>query len=440
MFSAAFLGMMAFPVALYDVTRLANAAVPLPEPERLALLVSLIEESEPDEIETFSFLLSSSLVSYQVVDEPIEIEGRAPLWQEDSERTTSYENALATKTFVAYSIPRKIFANGKFEFLKAAQFRVELLDGDVLVVSTRDEALFSGRRPPRALPLALAGVLLAVVALVFLNREFGGIRRLAKAVGTINPSDPGYKLPDIHSRTSEVRMLVDAFTKQQNRVSTLLRARTTLIEGIQHDVRTFATRLRLRTEKLPEQRDRDQADTDISDLVALLDEALLAARSEAGGMDFELIDVPEFVRNEIAKWRDTGAPLGFTIAPDANQAQILADRVALRRVLLNVIGNALQYGQAAHVELSADTQNIKIAIDDHGPGIPEEHRDDVLLPFFRLEPSRSRQTGGAGLGLAIVQALVEAHSGHITIGEAPTGGARFTIKLKRFSPDSGQLA
>jgi signal transduction histidine kinase len=165
-----------------------------------------------------------------------------------------------------------------------------------------------------------------------------------------------------------------------------------------------------------------------------MDGALLATRGEAGRLDLELIDVSDMVRREVEDRQVSSHAVGLTIAPSQAGFECLGDRVALRRVLFNLIDNALRYGTAAHLTVSEQDGIVMIHVDDDGPGIPEADRSDLMQPFSRLEPSRSRETGGAGLGLAIAQTLVAAHDGTLSIGDAPTGGARVTVDLPRFLP------
>ena len=122
------------------------------------------------------------------------------------------------------------------------------------------------------------------------------------------------------------------------------------------------------------------------------------------------------------------------MSPDATSATVLGDRLALRRIVANLVDNALKYGHIAHVAVEADAQAIVLTVDDEGSGIPPELREILLEPFVRLETSRNRQTGGAGLGLAVVCSLVEGHGGTVAIGDAPTGGARFSVRLPVFQP------
>jgi signal transduction histidine kinase len=113
---------------------------------------------------------------------------------------------------------------------------------------------------------------------------------------------------------------------------------------------------------------------------------------------------------------------------------VLGDHLALRRIVSNLLDNALKYGHVAHATVKMDGQEIVLVVDDEGAGIPPDLRAILLEPFVRLETSRNRQTGGAGLGLAVVRSLVEGHGGVVTIGDAPTGGARFTVRLPEFQP------
>ena len=111
---------------------------------------------------------------------------------------------------------------------------------------------------------------------------------------------------------------------------------------------------------------------------------------------------------------------------------VLGDRLALRRIVANVIDNAIKYGRLAHVRTQLAGNVIRITVDDEGPGIPADQRQAILEPFNRLEASRNRATGGAGLGLAVVRSLVEAHGGTIEIAEVPSGGTRVSVELPVF--------
>ena len=192
---------------------------------------------------------------------------------------------------------------------------------------------------------------------------------------------------------------------------------------------TFLTRLRLRVDRIPDEDERDRAGAEIADMIRLLDDALLASRAGAGELAEELVELALVVRTEVEDRRAAGKPVDVRASGDTT---VLGDRLALRRVVANLIDNALRHGTAAHLSVEADNGWVTLLVDDEGPGIPPEQRDQILEPFVRLEDSRNRCTGGAGLGLAVARSLVEAHEGAISIAAAPSGGARVIVRLPVF--------
>jgi len=432
MFIIGFLAVVTIPVALFYALRGPDMTTALPPPSQLQAMVRLAEEASPqDRIRGFEALRSTQMSLRIASDAEVETQ-LEPLWPDDGAQSKAYSAALEGRDFAIYGLPRPLFPNGFGRPLWAVEFRIGLKTGGVLIVAYEGAALFTRAGVPVGFPTAFLGVLIAFVTLLWLNREFRAVLRLARAVETLDPANPDAALPDIRAGSPEVRLLIEAFQQQQGQVATLLKARSALIGGIQHDVRTFATRLRLRIEKLADSMERQQAETDISDLVSLMDGALLATRSEASKLDLELIDLADLVRGEVEDRRAAGFEVELAVPDPQDDYQILADRVALRRVLFNLIENALRYGASARISLGANARSVMLLVDDDGPGIPEESRDELMQPFSRLEASRSRQTGGAGLGLAIVQSLVAAHDGDITISDAPDGGARFMVTLPKF--------
>lgn len=311
------------------------------------------------------------------------------------------------------------------------QFRLRLQPGRVLVIETRSPVIFNGLGLPAGFGAGLLGTLFGVVALVLLHREVRPLIRLAEAVDRIDPTGAPVRLPALKGAAPETRALVTAFERLQTRLHAILRARLALIGGIQHDVRTFATRLRLRLEHIPDEAVREKAVADITDMIELLDNALLSGRAGVGALDEELLDLAELLEQEVADRHAAGAPVSFSRA-NAAAASVIGDRLALRRIFANLIDNALCYGKTAHVTLTGDTDQLTVTIDDEGPGIAPHQRELLLEPFVRLETSRARKTGGAGLGLAVARTLAEAHGGSLQLCEAPGGGARAEIRLPCF--------
>ena len=208
----------------------------------------------------------------------------------------------------------------------------------------------------------------------------------------------------------------------------------TLIGGIAHDVRTFATRLRLRVEKIPDAAERERAIADIDDMIRLLDDALLSSRVGAGQLSQEMVDFAALVQAEADDRRVQGSRVELSANQAARDVIVLGDRLALRRMVANIIDNAIKYGGVARLRVELENETIVLTVDDEGPGIPADQRKAMLEPFNRLETSRNRATGGAGLGLAVARSVAESHDGTIEIAEAPGGGTRVRIGLPVFRP------
>ncbi|MGJ4999002.1 ATP-binding protein [Bradyrhizobium sp. HKCCYLR20261] len=313
----------------------------------------------------------------------------------------------------------------------ALQFRIGLNNGDVLVVESRAPLMLTQRGLPVGLGAGLFGTLVALFALVIMQRETRPLARLAAAVDRVDLAGAPVPLPDVRRNAPEVRAVVTAFGRLQDRLASLMQARMVLVGGIAHDVRTFATRLRLRVDQIPDEAERQRAEADISDMIRLLDDALLATRAGAGELPQELIAFDELVRAEVDDRRAHRSNVRFAPADDRRELLMLGDRIALRRIIANIIDNAIKYGHAADVSLRSDAEHLVLTVDDDGPGIPVAQRKAMLEPFTRLDSSRNRATGGAGLGLAVVRTLVEAHRGSIEITDAPRG-ARIVVRLPLF--------
>jgi signal transduction histidine kinase len=315
---------------------------------------------------------------------------------------------------------------------EALQIRIGLKTGDVLVIHAGETLLFGPLGMPVGFGAGIFGTLVALLALLVMHRETKPLARLAEAVDRVDLSLDPVQLPEAKRSAPEIRALIDAFNRLQTRLGELLRSRMVMLGGISHDVRTFATRLRLRAEKISDQNERDRAIADINDMIVLLDDALLASRAGAGELAEEMVEIDDMIRAEVTDRQSNGACIDYDVEQWDRAPVVLGDRLALKRVVANLSDNALKYGRAAHLRGAIDGNNFILIVDDEGFGIPPERRQAMLEPFSRLETSRNRATGGAGLGLAIARGLTEAHGGSLSIQDAPSGGARISVRLPLF--------
>lgn len=314
------------------------------------------------------------------------------------------------------------------------EFWLLLDDGALLVVTARAPFAVTAVGLPAGVGAGFLGALVACLSLLLLHREMRPLAQLAAAADRMDPTGAPVALPHLKARTPELAKLVGALERLQARVHLMMRTRLALIGGIQHDVRSFATRLRLRLEHLPRPDERAQAAADIADMITLLDNALLTARAGVGALDEEMLDFAVLLEGEVADLRRAGRPVTLDLGSCPVPVWVLAHRLALRRVIGNIIDNAITYGARADLTLACTREVVRLDVRDEGPGFPPDLREALLEPFVRGEPSRARSTGGAGLGLAVARTLIEAHGGSIALGGAAGQGGRVTVTLPVFHP------
>jgi signal transduction histidine kinase len=252
-------------------------------------------------------------------------------------------------------------------------------------------------------------------------------RRLARAARDLAID---IDMPDLPARgATEISMLAVAFNDMKHTIRGLMHERTRMLAAVAHDCRTYLTRLRLRAEFIDDPDQRTQAIHDLDDMNILLDDTLIFAReaTTAGGPAVHC-DVAAELRSLVKVRQEMGEPVTLSI-PYPGELEARCAPLALRRMLANLTDNALRYGNVAELSALREDAFVKLSIADRGPGVPADALHRMLEPFERLEPSRGRQTGGAGLGLAIVSALAKSQGGDFKIENKPEGGLRATISL-----------
>jgi two-component system osmolarity sensor histidine kinase EnvZ len=289
---------------------------------------------------------------------------------------------------------------------------------------------FPGRyavKPPlAALAVVAVGTFLSLLTALFLVRRITvPLARAARAAGQVGAGELPEPLPE--TGPAELAELARRFNTMATEVRDLLDNRTTLLAGISHDLRTPMTRLQLNLEMLrdqPNQARIDRSLCDLADMNKLISGYLELARTTRAepASRFDLAALLD----EVA----TDAGLAW---PGAAPCEVETGRLAVRRVVSNLIENAQRYGGAAPVELALECSDslVRVSVRDAGTGIPEDQLEKVFRPFYRLEASRSLATGGTGLGLAIVRQLAETHGWKVGLANRPTGGIEAVLEIRR---------
>ncbi|MCA1452904.1 HAMP domain-containing protein [Bradyrhizobium sp. BRP22] len=409
-----------------------------PSPSRLSAIAELIERSAPDMRRLILDAVSSPQFAVRLDAVGVTPEPR-PVSQEMHARLRElYADALPGREVSVTPAPAasdgRRFPRLSRAVSNAVELRIALHTGETLVVDAATRLPVTRLGLPVGLGAGLIGTIIGLIALLVMQRETRPLARLAAAVDRVDLSADPPPLPEARRSAPEIRAVIAAFNRLQARLGEMMRARMTLVGGIAHDVRTFATRLRLRVDKIPDPVEQQRAIADIDDMIRLLDDALLSSRVGAGQLSQEMVEFAAVVIAEADDRRAQGGHVDVAIDEAARGAIVLGDRLALRRIVANIVDNAVKYGHAAHVRMKLERASVILTVDDDGPGIPSDRRQAMLEPFNRLEASRNRTTGGAGLGLAVVRSLVEAHDGTIEMSDAPGGGVRVRIALPLFRP------
>jgi signal transduction histidine kinase len=224
----------------------------------------------------------------------------------------------------------------------------------------------------------------------------------------------------------EVRRAAAAFNRMQRRLRQFILERTGMLAAISHDLRTPLTRMRLRAEMIDDAEQRAKMLNDVAEMDEMVGAALAFARAEAIEEKTEPVDLSALLDAIVEDAKLAGQSV---TAEDLPCLHVAARPMALKRGLVNIVDNAVRYGGGAEIALSRIEDEAVIRIVDHGPGIPAGERDLVLRPFYRCEASRSRDTGGIGLGLSIAADSVAAHGGRLTMLETPGGGLTVEVRL-----------
>ena len=303
---------------------------------------------------------------------------------------------------------------------KLIEVRVAVPDG-VLRATIRRNHAYASNSHIFLVWMAAASAVLITLAVLFLRNQIHPIVALSRAAERFGR---GLDAPDLRPRGArEVRRAAIAFQQMRSRIQRFVDQRTVMLAGVSHDLRTIITRFRLQLALFEDTPEVQELQRDVDEMEAML-EGYLSFVKGGGGEVAEETDIAALVRDA---------------APEAGACDVRVSHRGpveavvrpqnLRRLVANLVGNACRYGSRVRVEtLREDTQLI-LTVDDDGPGIPEERREEALRPFNRLDSGRQQTGANVGLGLAIAQDIARAHGGSLTLMDGPLGGLRVRVIL-----------
>jgi two-component system, OmpR family, sensor kinase len=274
-----------------------------------------------------------------------------------------------------------------------------------------------------ALWFVISALAMAPVAYLFARRLSRPIKLFADAAERLG-RDPRAE-PLVLKGPAEIGVAVRAFNDMQERLRRYVEDRTAMVGAIAHDLRTPLTRLRFRIESLPDDQ-KAKMGADIDQMEEMISAALTFVRDASRPGERTPLELSSLLESLCDEMAETGA----STEVEAGEKVVLeGDPMALRRLFSNLLENAVKFGGRARARVFRDEANAVVEIEDDGPGIPPADREKVFEPFYRREPSRSRQTGGIGLGLAVVRSIARGHGGDVDLFNRQGGGLTARVQL-----------
>jgi two-component system, OmpR family, osmolarity sensor histidine kinase EnvZ len=266
-------------------------------------------------------------------------------------------------------------------------------------------------------------LVLITVAVLFLRNQIRPILRLADAAESFGK---GREVPDFRPRGArEVRRAAQAFIEMKSRIERAMEQRTAMLAGVSHDLRTILTRFKLELELIGDCPEVDGMRKDVDEMARMLEAYLAFARGDTGEQSAPT-DMAAFLE---ALKTDTERN-GHRSSVSFHGHPIVTVRpAAFKRCLANLVSNAARHAPSISITGHRDHRWLTVTVDDDGPGIPHQLREEVFKPFLRLDDARNQDEGGTGLGLAIARDIARSHGGEIALSDSPLGGLRATVRV-----------
>jgi two-component system, OmpR family, osmolarity sensor histidine kinase EnvZ len=306
---------------------------------------------------------------------------------------------------------------------KLIEIHVQLADGVLHVVVPR-RRLFSSTTYVFLLWMAGTSLALLAVATLFMRNQVKPIKRLAQAADDFGKGRDVGDFPPVGA--TEVARAGHAFNQMRQRIRRQIAQRTEMLAGVSHDLRTPLTRMKLQLAMMGEGPEIADLKKDVADMERMIGAYLAFARDESTEQP-RPTDLIEIVADVVGGARRQGADIKLAGAGSGLVVPLRPD--AFHRALNNVIGNALRYARRIAISFNVSARQAEIIVDDDGPGIKPDLREDVFKPFFRIEGSRNPETGGMGLGLTIARDIMRGHGGDLILATSPLGGLRAVLRL-----------
>jgi two-component system osmolarity sensor histidine kinase EnvZ len=302
------------------------------------------------------------------------------------------------------------------------EVRIRLDRNKVMRVLARRSQAYASNSHIFLVWMGASSFVLLGIAILFLRNQIRPILRLAEAAEGLGK---GREIEFRPRGAREVRQAGHAFLEMKRRIERNIEQRTTMLNGVSHDLRTILTRFKLSLALLRQTPEVEDLKRDVDEMSRMLEGYLAFARGASGEQA-----VPTDLRQLLEEVQTDAERQGHVTELDiVGDPMVIVRPDAFRRLLFNLVGNAARHGDTIEISANHETRWLVLHVDDDGPGIPADMREEVFKPFVRLDEARNQDEGGSGLGLAIARDVARSHGGDIVLGDSPLGGLRATVRL-----------
>lgn len=304
------------------------------------------------------------------------------------------------------------------------EIRVKL-DNAVFRVIARRSQTYASNSHIFLVWMLVTSLILLTVAILFLRNQIKPILRLADAAESFGKGRP---IPDDFTPRGarEVRRAATAFIEMSNRIERHVEQRTTMLAGVSHDLRTILTRFKLQLAMFGDSPETKALYSDADEMQHMLEDYLSFAKGDGGEVTVQ-VEIEKMLEELCADLAHHGKDIKLTVEEGITSVPLR--RQAFKRAIANMVGNSVRYADQVTIKVGREDNWLKVEIDDNGPGIPADKRDEVFRPFYRIDTARNQDQPNTGLGLAIALDIIRGHGGDIQLDESSLGGLRAVVLI-----------
>ena len=388
--------------------------------EKISLTTKLIEASEASQRERLAAAVTdrTSNISWHASREGLDLPQVPDAVQRTLSPLTQRLFNSPVRRLEAYQPSDWPEKNGHYSLL------VQLTDGSWLMFSIPSRSWGLGQWQRNLILILLVLLSTALVALIATRHLARPLQQFAEGARRFGVD---FRAPPIEPiGPKEIRQAILAFNAMQAQLQHFIKDRTQMLAAISHDLRTPLTRMRLRGEFIYDPDQQQRLFRDVDEMQAMINSSLEFFRDDARLEQATQFDLAELLQTLIDDYRDQAIDIAFS---GPAHLVYFGRPLGLKRVVTNLLDNAIKYACEPAIELSGDDEQVTVVILDRGPGIPVESQEQVFVPFYRLEGSRNKNTGGVGLGLSAARAIVLEHGGSLTLSNRKIGGLQVNVVL-----------